>query len=433
MALSTGTEIAAFLIGIIAAAIATRTTRPLIAATEAVDKIGQGELDVRLNVQGKDEIAVLGTNINHMAAQLQQSLEARALEAAQERILTAAKGSGALRQSDLRAIFDQAVTDVQALLKLDRVVIYCFNSESKQDAGVVSEAVKQEYPSALAQQVSDHCIPEQVRKTYQSGHVTVLDDAAQATLHPEHLKLLERLKVQSSLVVPMVGGDRLFGLLIAHTCCAARHWQEFEIAFFKRLGTELGLSTYRVTLLEETEKLAEEQRRLKEALQSRALELLKEIEPIGQGNLTIRAKVTGDEIGTIADSYNATVANLRQLVLQVKEAVNQVIVTTHVNGASIQTLSIEASRQVEEIAIALEQIEDVVAAVRAVATNAKTAEVVMQQAAQMVKAGDAGIERIINGNQMIRDAVTETAEKVEHLTKSSQQISSDREFDCWFC
>ncbi|MBD3884504.1 GAF domain-containing protein [Phormidium tenue FACHB-886] len=420
LTLQLGTSIAILLAGAIAALIANRTIMPILAATHAVTKIGQGNLDTRLNVQGKDEIAVLGVNINHMAAYLQESLEARAFEAAQERILTAAKGSGALRATDLQAIFDQAVESIHDLLKLDRVVIYRLDN----DAGVVSEAVSAGWASALTQEVKDFCFPEQLRKTYRKGQITTIYDVSETTLHPEHSQLLERLNVRSSLIVPIVGGDRLFGLLIAHSCFVTRQWQELEIDFFKRLSTELGLSIYRVTLLEETEKLAEEQRQLKEKLQSRALELLKEVEPIGNGDLTIRAQVTGDEIGTIADSYNATVDNLRKLVLQVKDAVHQVVDTTRINQASVQTLSVGATEQVEEIKTALERVEEVVAAVRNVATNAKKAEMVTKQAVQTVEAGDAAIDRIVESNQMIRTTVTETAKKVENLTEASQRISS---------
>jgi methyl-accepting chemotaxis protein PixJ len=419
LTLQVGTGLAILLAGGIAALIANRAIIPILAATNAVTKIGQGKLDARLNVQGRDEIAILGTNINQMATQLQQSLKARAFEADQERILTNAKGSGTLRQSGLNVVFDQAVAAVHSLLRLDRVVIYRFDG-----AGVVAESVSQGYPSAFEQQVSDACIPGQVQEAYCNGYTAVLHNLSKARLHPEHLELLERLMVQSSLVVPMVGGDRLFGLLIAHSCSASRYWEELEIEFFKRLGTELGLTAYRVTLLEETEKLAEEQRQLKEGLQRRALELLQEVEPIGKGNLTIRARVTADEIGTIADSYNATVDNLRKLVLQVKVVVNQVVATTHANDASIQALSVEASRQVEAITTALERVEEVVEAVRAVSTNAKQAEMVMQQAAQMVEIGDAAIDRIVVGNEMIRETVAVTAEKVEHLTSSSRQISA---------
>jgi len=59
----------------------------------------------------------------------------------------------------------------------------------------------------------------------------------------------------------------------------------------------------------EAELRIQDQRQAKETLQKRALELLIEVDPIGRGDLTIRAKVTEDEIGTIADSYNSIIRN----------------------------------------------------------------------------------------------------------------------------
>jgi methyl-accepting chemotaxis protein PixJ len=52
-----GTIVTAVLVSAIAALIANRATRPILDAAGAVDKIGQGELDTRLEVQGEDELA----------------------------------------------------------------------------------------------------------------------------------------------------------------------------------------------------------------------------------------------------------------------------------------------------------------------------------------------------------------------------------------
>lgn len=73
----------------------------------------------------------------------------------------------------------------------------------------------------------------------------------------------------------------------------------------------------------------------KQTLQRRALELLREVDPISKGDLTIRAKVTPDEIGTLADSYNATVASLRKIVTQVQDAAAQVTETTTGSAAFV--------------------------------------------------------------------------------------------------
>ncbi|NJO41520.1 MAG: methyl-accepting chemotaxis protein [Cyanobacteria bacterium RU_5_0] len=159
-------------------------------------------------------------------------------------------------------------------------------------------------------------------------------------------------------------------------------------------------------------------------LQQRVIELLQEVDPISKGDLTVRAKVTADEIGTIADSYNATVENLRKIVVQVQQAANQMANTTSNSQASVQELSEEALRQAEAIASALQVIQDMAKAVQDVSMNAKQAEVAMQQATLTVEAGDVAMNRTVEGMQAIRATVAETAKKVKHLGESSQKISS---------
>lgn len=70
----------------------------------------------------------------------------------------------------------------------------------------------------------------------------------------------------------------------------------------------------------EADERAEQIKQEKELLQRRALELLMEVDPVSRGDLTIRANVTADEVGTIADSYNAIIRNLRKLVVEVQGA-----------------------------------------------------------------------------------------------------------------
>lgn len=249
-----GTILVALIVAMIAAVIANRATRPILAATSVVGKLGQGELNTRLEVEGEDELALLGTNINKMASQIERLL--------QEQVFAAA----------------------------------------------------------------------------------------------------ERERT-------------------------------------------------------------EEQLELKEALQNRALELLMEVDPISKGDLTIRAKVTADEIGTIADAYNATVANLRKIVLKVQAAASQVAETTSTNEISVQVLSAEALQQAEEIAQALERAKEMAQSVRLVAANAEEALVAVQQAQETVEEGDVAMNRTVNGILAIRETVAETAKKVKNLGESSQKIS----------
>jgi methyl-accepting chemotaxis protein len=235
---------------------------------------------------------------------------------------------------------------------------------------------------------------------------------------------MERLEIQASVEVPILNEGRPYALLMAHFCEAPHNWQASEVNFLKQLAAQMGLSLDRVLLLEQTEELAQEQRQLKESLQKRALELLQEVDPISKGDLTIRAKVTADEIGTIADSYNATVGNLRKIVLQVQTAASQVAQTTSTNEASIQSLSKEALRQAEEIGQALERAQEMAESVRLVAANAEEASAAVLEASQTVEEGDQAMNRTVDGILAIRETVAETAKKVKHLGESSQKIST---------
>lgn len=174
----------------------------------------------------------------------------------------------------------------------------------------------------------------------------------------------------------------------------------------------------------EAERLAAEQRQQREQLQQRALELLQEVDPINQGDLTVQTRVTADEIGTLADSYNAIVANLRRIVSQVQTAADQVTSTATSNEVTVRELSQETARRAQEITAALAEVERMANAVQEVASHAEQAEIAVQQAAETVKTGDEAMNHTVDGIQAIRVTVAEAAKKVKHLGESSQKIST---------
>lgn len=69
-----GTGITVLLAAAIATLVATRTTLPILQISDSVKRLGKGDFSTRINTQGSDEIAQLGTNINLMASQIQTLL-----------------------------------------------------------------------------------------------------------------------------------------------------------------------------------------------------------------------------------------------------------------------------------------------------------------------------------------------------------------------
>ena len=173
----------------------------------------------------------------------------------------------------------------------------------------------------------------------------------------------------------------------------------------------------------EADARAEEQKQEKELLQRRALELLMEVDPVSQGDLTIRANVTADEVGTIADSYNAIIRNLRKLVLEVQSATQSVTQTASDNEISVRSVSNEAVKQSVAINLALEEIKLMAESSRGVEDKAKQAERGMQVAVKVLQEGDEAMNSTVLGISEIRETVAETAKKVKRLGETSQKIS----------
>jgi methyl-accepting chemotaxis protein PixJ len=174
---------------------------------------------------------------------------------------------------------------------------------------------------------------------------------------------------------------------------------------------------------QEADARAAEQQQQKEFLQKRALELLLEVDPVSKGDLTIRANVTPDEIGTIADSYNAIIRNLRQIVQQVQDASQAVTSTTQDNEVSVNQVVAEAGKQAKVILGALHQVQMMAKSSQGVSEKALEAEAQVQAASAVVQAGDEAMNRTVQGISAIRETVSETAKKVKRLGEASQKIS----------
>ncbi|MGK7876879.1 MAG: methyl-accepting chemotaxis protein [Xenococcaceae cyanobacterium] len=263
-----GTGVTAMLVGAVATNIAERATGPILAAADAVEKIGQGEWDTRLVVEGQDEVATLGYNINLMSEQIETLLAEKA-------------------------------------------------EIAKQQAEAAAEIAKQQAEDA-----------EQVR-----------------------------------------------------------------------------------------------QRQKSEALQRELNKLLHDVEGAASGDLTVRAEISGGEIGIVADFFNSIIESLRGIVVQVKQAASQVNISVGKNEGAIRQLADEALKQATDISQTLNSVEEMTLSIQEVADNARIAAEVARAASARAQTGGAAMDRTVESILQLRSTVAETAKKVKRLGESSQQIS----------
>ncbi|MEH2259406.1 methyl-accepting chemotaxis protein [Nostoc sp.] len=422
-----GTALTALIVGAIASRLAKLTTQPILNATAALAKLGQGKFNTRLEIEREDELGVLSANINLMAEQLQVLVKEQQQELDVE-------GAKLLADITLRIrrilktedIYHAAVKEVQRILKTDRVIIYSLNPGTL--AGVVvAESVTGNWPEMLGVEIDDPYFREHYLKSDRNEEVQVV-----ANIHQDqslknadgYIQLLEKFAVKGHLIVPILAQEKLLGLLIAHHCETPRVWQQAEIDLFQQIATQVGYALEQAKLLEEIEKVRDVTvSGSDETLQQQLLQLLNDVEGAARGDLTVRADVTAGEIGTVADFFNSIVESLRDIVTQVKQAAIHVNSAIGSNEGAIRHLAEEALTQAAEINHTLDAVDQMTQSMKAVAESAEKAAFIANHAAHTATNSGHAMDLTVQNILSLRETVGETAKKVKRLGESSQQIS----------
>jgi len=168
----------------------------------------------------------------------------------------------------------------------------------------------------------------------------------------------------------------------------------------------------------EQDAAARENRRNQEAI----LRLLNEMGDLAEGNLTVRATVTEDITGAIADSVNFAIEELRTLVENVNRAAVQVTQATDDAKLLSERMLSTAERQADEIGLTTESVQVMSESVNRVAQNAADSARVAEQSLDFARKGGDSVRDAIAGMNAIRDQIQETSKRIKRLGESSQEI-----------
>lgn len=148
-------------------------------------------------------------------------------------------------------ILTNTVQESRKVLRADRVIVYSFD-ETWQGT-VAAEAVQPGIPKMVWAKISDPCFADKYVEQYRRGRVQAISNVYNAGLTECHVQQLEKYGVQANLVVPILVGENLFGLLIAHQCSGPRTWQPSEVDLFTQIGVQLGHGLEQANVLTQTE------------------------------------------------------------------------------------------------------------------------------------------------------------------------------------
>lgn len=338
-----------------------------------------------------------------------------------------------IRQAfNVAEVFKIAPQEIRQLFRCDRVGIYQFKPDWSGE--FVAESVGQGWVKLVGPETKTIWEDTHLQQTqggrYAKGESFAVPNIYEVGHSPCHIEVLEQFEAKAYIIVPVFSGDKLWGLLAVYQNSTPRHWQENQITLLARIGDQLGLALQQTEYLQQLEiqsaKLsaaADREKAAKELLQQRCIQLLTALRPALKGDLTVRAPITEDELGTIADAYNSTVQAMRQIVLQLQGAAQQVAQTSSNSNISLVGLTNLAEQQSAEITNALNKIQQMVDSTQAVVANAQLVQLAVQQANKTVDSGDTAMNLTVQAIQGIRETVAQTSKKIKRLSESSQKIS----------
>lgn len=156
--------------------------------------------------------------------------------------------------------------------------------------------------------------------------------------------------------------------------------------------------------------------------QSAILRLMNELGDLADGDLTVRATVSEDITGAIADSLNYTTEEFRKLVARITAAAEQMGQATKDAEAISSGLLDAAQTQAREIQGAGEAVQLMAQSIKEVDSSAARSADVARLTLAATEQGARAVRNTISGMDDIREQIQETSKRIKRLGESSQEI-----------
>ena len=176
--------------------------------------------------------------------------------------------------------------------------------------------------------------------------------------------------------------------------------------------------------LQDSEVAAEREKEENARNQEAIIRLLDEIDSLADGDLTVKATVTEDFTGAIADSFNLTIDQLRGVVGAINDAVDQVSKSAEETQQTSTALAEASRQQAQEITGASAAINEMAVSIEQVSANASESSQVAEKSVEIAKKGGEVVRNTIRGMDTIREQIQETSKRIKRLGESSQEIGN---------
>ena len=214
------------------------------------------EIDLLKQLATQAAIAIQQSELYEQAqaeiAQRQQTEIVLKHQAAREQLVN--EIAQRIRQSlNLQDTLGTTVAEVRQVLQADRVLLYQVHPDGT--GSVITESVAEGCSMILNQPLPEEIFPQECYERYRQGRVRQVIDVETDEMSPCLAETLRQIGVKSKLVVPILQGENLWGLLIAHQCHTSRHWHNVEVTLLKQLAIHVAIAIQQSGLFEQVQQL----------------------------------------------------------------------------------------------------------------------------------------------------------------------------------
>lgn len=402
-------------------------SRPIWELSNTAEQVAAGDLAVVAQPRGTRETQTLARAFNSLVERVRSLLQRQTAETRKAQLFAGITSFSVEDNQGLHAVYLHALNGIRDILAIDYAALYRLRPHGR--GALEAQSIAPEWETRFEPSTELHLAPDQLAP-YRDGQVITTDNLTEVGFHPAYQQQLQAIGTRASLVLSVLVDEELYGLLVVHRQQDKPEWSSSDIHALQQLLSQLRLMIERVSALQQNqearrmaEALSEEQRRQREQLQQQVLALIHDVEAVSQGDLTVRATITEDEIGKIANFLNLTIFNLQTLVTQVKDASAQVHTYLQQNEQSVAQLADEAKQQANQTTRSLDSVQQIQQSIQMIAASARQAAEVAHQVSAVAQTGGVSMDRTTQKILDLQQTIMGASQKVERLGNSAQNIS----------
>jgi methyl-accepting chemotaxis protein PixJ len=395
-----GTVIMAVLAVIVGSIIANLSIRPVLVATAAVEKLGQGQLTLRLPVQGNDEWAILNDNINKMAREIDDLLATLQRNSDQltnqNNILSELAKNEAIIQGDLPSVALNFTETVAHTLNVERVAIWLYNlPENTLVTTDIYDLIHQQHLPNLSLSFADY--PDYINALNEAKNIVAFDVHTNPITAELITNDLANIGIKSKLDIPISLSGKTVGVISCEQISKPRTWRPQEQTFITSVANLIALTLENQTLQNEVGSL---------------LDLVSDVET---GNLTVKAEVSDRTTGLIADTLNRLIEELGQILQQVLDTAKQVSEGTDNLQIISQTVAEGTIRQAEAVTQVLDLSQLVEQSAEKASEKVQTTKKSLSSLDVTVKIGEKAIATLSENIQILQQGTDQIIQQMKTL------------------